>query len=163
MADKMLKLYDKAPAESLAALMVGAAFRGDTDEAKTLWSAVIKDGNSPRYERFRRRRESLVLVTMLWANECLRTQANMTALSASIASGDLAGREVLVFDALHRRYQLTLSALITAMDEFAAEVGLDLEAVKVLATVDLRDFDCEVTAPRAMVDALMEQYRGLVS
>lgn len=160
MKNPMPKLYDKAPPEAVAALMVGAACRGSVDDIHLLFAGVA--GDRARQARYRNRRESLMLAALMWANDCLRTQATMAVLSAIITSGEADG-QIMQFDALHGAYKAKLAALHAAMAKFADEVGLDMAAIKPLAQADCVPPADDLPTPSAVaVEELLTTYRGLI-
>ena len=157
----LTKLYDQTPPEALAALVFGAACRGDQNDIKLLHSAVA--GDRGRHARYRQRREGIQLAALLWANDCLRTQATMVTLSAIIASGEAIGDQIIKFDALHGAYKAKLAALHAAMGMFAHEVGIDMAAIKGLAEADCVPAPDDLPPPdQAQVADLLSGYRALL-
>lgn len=161
MKNRMPKLYDTLSPEALAALVVGATYRADSDDITALITALARQDRAGR-DRYRVRRECLDRVVMLWANECLRIKVMMVALSAVIGADVVEGNPIVLTGTLLRIQKSHLAAYYAAMERFAGEFRLDMATITPLADANGACMEDLPEADALAVEKLLKAYREMV-
>ena len=131
------RILEKSPAGSLAALSVGAFFRGDTQELHRIFGAMPSHIKASRREFFIQHHARTENV-LLWAVEYWRTVANtQTCLVAAISPGG-SKQETSIATFLLNAYKAKQATLIEAMRHICADTGIDFEDVAAFAEVEAR-------------------------
>lgn len=162
--DPLLKLYDKAEPEALAALMVGACLRLDSDQAEAILTAVPRKSYICPDVRYLWRRESLTYISMSWALDYWQTFAHCMFTSALILATPKAPlTEIVALDEVAKRQRKRLAALNAALNVITDETGLDVVAVRSFASVaGLPLLEIAGETDPDLVAEIAEGYRALL-
>lgn len=129
------RILEKTPAESLAALSVGAFLRRDNTELERIYGALPSQSKTSRNEFFIRH-HAMTESILLWSVEYWRTVATInTCLAVSLATNG-GGDETTVASFLLNAHKAKQATLIEAMRRVCADAGIDFEDVAAFAEVD---------------------------
>lgn len=129
------RVLEKSPAESLAALSVGAFLRADQSEIERIYGAIPSHGKGSRNEFFIQH-HAMTANVLLWAVEYWKTVATVrTCLVATLAPG-VAETDANISTFLQRAHEAKLATLIEAMRRICADAGINFDDVAAFAEVE---------------------------